>query len=370
MKKTIVEILVLSVIALFYACNTANHQMYTRINPDGSCYREFKGSADSASVAGDTSKNRFPVKLDSSWKMRIYGKHAGDSILKQIDKQDYFSNFRDSTFLSYLIVQKEFPSVKNMADNFRFNNSDWDSVMPVLSWKKKFRWFYTYYEFSETYPSQNPFATIPVGGYLSPEEIATLYGHHSELYKGKIGIEIRDMLNDMESRSNAWLNRSEFEENYRFLQKHYSDLKNIPVDSAAFSEAKDSVYLLFGKDTLLPDVNNRLDSVLNIHFDTRNFSNDAFFPSELMEKFEKEIPDYQKSFGMKLDYRLTLPGKVVETNAPFLTNDTLTWKVDAYRFFFTDYTLRAASRKPNYWAFAVTAVILILSVLTFLVKRK
>lgn len=370
MKKIMLELLVFTVIALFYSCNTANHHMYTRINPDGSCYREFRGQADSALVSGDTSKNRFPVKIDSTWKMSIYGKYANDSMPGKIDKQDYFKNRHDSTFLSYVIIKKEFPSIQNMAENFRFYNSSWDSVMPVPSWSKKFRWFYTYFEFSETYPYQNPFKTIPVENYLSQEEIETLYGHHSDLFKGKIGIEIRDMLNDMESRSNAWLNRSVYEENYRFLLKHYRCLNNMPVDSTAFALAKDSIYLRFGKDTLLPDVTDKFDSVLNTHFSTRYFTDFNPIQGDLEKKYETEFPDYMKGFGMELDYQLTLPGKVLETNAPFMNGDTLKWKLDQYRFFFTDYTFHAASRKPNYWAFAVTAILVIFSVLTLLVKRK
>lgn len=371
MKKTILELLVLSVIALIYGCNSADHHMYTRINPDGSCYREFKGwSPDSAFIAGDTSKNLFPVRIDSTWKMSIYGKHVSDSIPKQIDKQYYYSHMHDSAFKAYLNIRKEYSSVKNMAETFRFNNSDWDSVKPALSWDRKFRWFYTYYEFSETYPCQNPFTAIPVGNYLSPEEIATLYGHRSELYKGKIGIEIRDMLNDLEGRSNAWLNRSVFEKNYYFFLKNYRFLKNLPVDSVTFARAKDSVYLQFGKDTLLPDVSNRLDTVLNKHFNTRFFTDDDLMIPELEKKYEEEFPDYTRGFNMELTYQLTMPGKVLETDAPFFNGDTLKWKLDQYRFFFTDYKLFAASRKPNYWAFAATAIIVILSALAFLVKRK
>jgi hypothetical protein len=257
-----------------------------------------------------------------------------------------------------------------MAGNFRFNNSVWDSVMPVLSWKNKFRWFYTYYEFSETYPLQNPFTTIPVENYLSLVEIETLYGNNSDLYKGKIGIEIRDWLNDMESRSNAWLNRSVYEETYSFLLRNFRFLKNMPVDSVAFARAKDSVYLRFGKDTLLPDVTDNLDTVLNAHFNTRIFTDNDPMTEDLAERYEKEFPDYKRGFNMKLNYQLTMPGKVLETDASFFNGDTLNWKVDQYRFFFTDYTLHAASRKPNYWAFAITAVILILSAFTFLIKRK
>lgn len=371
MKRTIAEFMFLLVIALFYSCNTADHHMYTRINDDGSCYREFRRwSPDSAFVAGDTSKNLFPVRIDSTWKMSIYGKHVNDSIPKQIDKQYYFSHMHDSAFKAYLTIRKDYSSVKNMAETFRFYNSPWDSVRPLLSWNAKFRWFYTYYEFSETYPLQNPFTTIPVENYLSREEIVTLYGQRSDLYKGKIGIEIRDMLNDMESRSNAWLNRSVYEENYGFLLRHYRSLKDIPVDSTAFFLAKDSAYNRFGRDTLLPDVTDKLDSVLNTQFSTRYFTEFNPIQGDLEKIYEKEFPDYTKSFGMELDYQLTMPGKALETNASFINGDTLKWKLDQYRFFFTDYTLQAASRKPNYWAFAVTAIIVILSALTFLVKRK
>ncbi len=370
MKKIIIELLVFTVIASFYGCNNANHQMYTRINPDGSCYREFRGSADSALVAGDTSKNRFPVKLDSTWKMSIYGRHANDSMPGKIDKQDYFRHIHDSTFQSYVTVKKEFPTVQNMAETFRYNNSDWDSVTPVLSWKKKFRWFYTYYEFSETYPLQNPFSRVPVENYLSPDEIETLYGQNSELFMGKIGIEIRDMLNDMEGRSNAWLNRSIYEETYSFLMRNFRFLNNIPVDSTALAQAKDSVYQRFGKDTLSLDAALEFDTVLNAHFNTRFFTDNDPMTEDLAKKFEEEFPDYTKGFGMELSYQLTMPGKVLETDASFFNGDTLKWKLDQNRFFFTDYTLHAASRKPNYWAFAVTAILVIFSVLTLLVKRK
>ncbi|MFO7369806.1 MAG: hypothetical protein R6X09_06000 [Bacteroidales bacterium] len=371
MKKRIVELLVFLVIVWIYGCNSADHHMYTRISADGSCYREFRGwSMDSAFIAGDTSKNPFPVRIDSTWKMSIYGKHEGDSIMKQIDKQYYYSHIHDSAFMAYLNIRKEYSSVKNMDETFRFYNSPWDSVKPALSWDKKFRWFYTYFEFSETYPHQNPFTTIPIENYLSPEELETLYGHHTDLYKGKIGIEIRDMLNDMEGRSNAWLNRSVYEENYNFFLKNYRFLKNMPVDSVTFARAKDPVYLQFGKDTLLPDVTIKLDTVLNKHFNTRCFTSSDCMPPDLEKKYEKEFPDYAKGFGMELSYQLTMPGKVLETDAPFFNGDTLKWKLDQYRFFFTDYKLYAASRKPNYWAFAATAIIVILSTLAFLVKRK
>ena len=69
MKKTITGILVYTAMVLIYSCDSQGYNMYTQLNPDGSCYREFVRHTDSAFIAGDTSKNPFPVKLDSTWKL-------------------------------------------------------------------------------------------------------------------------------------------------------------------------------------------------------------------------------------------------------------------------------------------------------------
>ncbi len=41
------------------------------------------------------------------------------------------------------------------------------TIKPDISLKKKFRWFYTYYEYSEIYPMTFPFQKIPVDSFLT-----------------------------------------------------------------------------------------------------------------------------------------------------------------------------------------------------------
>ena len=368
MKKTITGILVYTAMVLIYSCDSQGYNMYTQLNPDGSCYREFVRHTDSAFIAGDTSKNPFPVKLDSTWKLTFYKEMVNDTIRQIIDpaKHDYKNS--DSTFSYYATVRKEFPSVRSLAESFRFSDSDWDSVVPVITYDKKFRWFYTYHEFGEAFPFQNPFTMVPIGNYVSKEEIETLYGENTDLYKGKIGIEIRDMIDALERRTNAWLNRNCYEETFKLYLKYYHQFRNLPVDSAAFAMAKDSIYKLYHNEDTLSDIISDFEKGFDNYFHTKAFS--ANTTKEIEEKFENEFPNYAKSFGMELDYGLSLPGKIIETNAPFLSGDTLRWKVDGYRFFFNDYKLYGVSRKPNYWAFGVTGIIVLLSILGFWVKKK
>jgi hypothetical protein len=68
MKTTIAKIGIITGIVLLTACDHSNPEMFTQINPDGSCYREIITQRDSSFLAGDTTKKTpFPVKIDSSW---------------------------------------------------------------------------------------------------------------------------------------------------------------------------------------------------------------------------------------------------------------------------------------------------------------
>jgi CheY-specific phosphatase CheX len=93
-------------------------------------------------------------------------------------------------------------------------------------------------------------------------------------------------------------------------------------------------------------------------------------PKELDETMKKEIPEIADYFGMELTYNLSMPGKIIDSNTPVIHGDTLTWKVDAYRFFFTDYTLHTKSRKPNIWAFGLTGLLILLITGSFWIKKK
>jgi hypothetical protein len=373
MKKIFVKLLFIAIVPLIYNCNSHDYIMYTRINPDGSCYREFVVNTDSSFFAGDTSRNPFPMKIDSTWILTFHKKNA--NVSSWFRKYPASNNYKqgDSTFSYFALARKEYPSIRNLAETFRFNDSNWDSIVPIIFCNEKFRWFYTYYEFSETYPHVNPFKLIPINDYLSDNEIETWFGENKDLFIGKNGIETSEMLKNLEEKVDAWLEKSYYEEVFRQFLKCYNQFKGMPVDSATFALAKDSIFK-FIKDSLDNNSNsisifdNDFVKAFDLYFQTDAFSRNI--TGDVLEKLENEIPDFTGFFNIELNYQLSLPGKIIETNAPFINGDTLTWKVDANRFFLTDYNLNALSRKPNYWAFGVTGIIIALSVLGFWVKRK
>jgi hypothetical protein len=371
MKRIFFKLAFIAIVPLMYNCNSHDFNMYTHINHDGSCYREILVNTDSSFVAGDTSRNPFPMKIDSSWIVTSLKKNAEDSVwFKRYPANNNYKQ-GDSTFAYFALARKDYPSMKNLEETFRFNDSNWDSIVPIINFDKKFRWFYTYFQYDETYPHVNPFKLVPINDYLSDNEIKTWFGESKDLFIGKNGIEINEMLKNLEEKADAWLEKSYYEEIFNKYLKYYHQFKNMPVDSTTFARAKDSIYELV-KDSSEKNSNSGIDDNFSKAFD-KYFNTNAFtrnISAEMVKTIEEEIPDFTRFFTAELKYMLSLPGTIIATNAPFINGDTLSWKVDAYRFFINDYNLNALSRKTNYWAFAVTGIIIVFSVLGFWVKRK
>ncbi len=360
-------VVLITMLTILYGCPKDPYYMYTHISPDGSCYREFIRNTDSLFVTSlDTAHNPFPMKIDSTWKISFY-KRLKDDTSRFKDFPAAKSYGKDhNEFAWFAIATRQYQSVDEMSADFRYNNSEWDTIAPEIELKKKFRWFYTYYHFKESYPPSNPFTKVPISEYLSPLEVATLYGEEKELYKGKNGFEVGTILKDLEDKSDIWLMHNLYEEIFQLYLEHFKSFRNLPVDSAFFASQKDTIYHKYLlKDSYELD---DMDEIFNHYYKTSAFNTDEV--ADFDKLLEERLPGILFSSEIKIDYKLMLPGKVIETNAPFLRNDTLGWKLDDERFFHNCFDIKAESRKANYWAFIVTAIVVLLAMTGFLVKRK
>jgi hypothetical protein len=353
-------------VVILYGCpNEGPYHMYTQIMPDGSCRRELIRSADSAFVInGDTAYNPFPMKLDSTWKLTYYKRSEGDSSrfanwpVNKVYKSD------SGEFSWFVTAEKNYASVTSMAESFQYDNSNWSSLKHSIDFRKKFRWFYTYYEFAETYPASNQFHIIPISEYLTKAEVDALYGEDKELYRGKNGFEILNELKGINEKADKWLEHNLYEEFYLVFLENYNRFKNAPVDSQEFAMEKDTIFKYY----IITDSADfsEIDDMLNHHFHTEAYTVD----DELDSLLEAKLGYIFEFDEIQLNYNLSIPGKVIETNAPFMSNDTLSWKVENNRFYFDNYTLMATSRRPNYWAFIATAIIVLAALAGFMVKKK
>ena len=105
------------------------------------------------------------------------------------------------------------------------------------------------------------------------------------------------------------------------------------------------------------------------------FHNDKFL--KLLDKKYDFLNDIEKKNKTFIDYfheetlfKTIIPGKLINTNARKINHDTLSWKVNAYKFIFKEYELKAGSRVINWWAFWVTGIIIFLALIIKFLSNK
>ena len=61
-------------------------------------------------------------------------------------------------------------------------------------------------------------------------------------------------------------------------------------------------------------------------------------------------------------YNLNMPGILLDTNADFIKGNSMNWDIEPTEIFITDKTCYAESRVVNIWAFVISAVFILLTV--------
>jgi hypothetical protein len=74
--------------------------------------------------------------------------------------------------------------------------------------------------------------------------------------------------------------------------------------------------------------------------------------------------------NLQIDYQLVMPGKIINHNDGIVTKGAIKYRLTGDRLLPGDYTLAAQSRVTNTWAFIVTALLIIITVVLIVIKRK
>ena len=102
---------------------------------------------------------------------------------------------------------------------------------------------------------------------------------------------------------------------------------------------------------------------------------DAFFDegSELYKKMHtyKPLADIENSItDGRYSYSLVMPGKVTDTGCGLLSEEgAIIYKLDMSRLIPGKYVITATSRVTNIWAFGVTALVILVAIVSLFRKR-
>lgn len=356
MKTISSYLLLLLSAAIFLSCQDQHVRLHTIINEDGTCIRAVSYS------------NVMPqAQRDSAWGQGNIG--WSQPLPECLNIRAFHDSHTDvgagdtvTTTFRHL-----FDNAEEMAEQMplMLNGSTLKSRAQL---KRRFRWFYTEYDFTETIAGLAdsfplPFADVQILSYWFTGE--------PNLIAGLTGAEAAERLSEMETKVTRWLNDNFCQITFDFIARHYDSIPAPPVPRDRFVQLQDSLarYLMKdGADILLG--NAELSQLMHDFFRSDAYA--PFFDDEtpMGKELNDELTQRLAIFALAVPYTLQMPGTVIDTGSGTLRPDgIILYPFTGERLIPHDYVIHATSRVSHPWAYAVALLILLLAVGMFFKKK-
>lgn len=329
------------------------YRMTSRVNRDGSMVREVYATADSAFMAGNAKRQPFLFRIDSGWE--LIKLHPAVPV-----------NFWGEEHWMNVKVSRELPTVGTTCfQTLEGKEFMHPMVVPKETLQKKFRWFFTYYTFEATYQELSDKGPVPLSRYMSVEEQRLWFRGERNAFEGWNGMEMKNRLDELEAKFWKWYARSQYEISWEILCHFESVQLGDTSYLRRLKEYKETVFAtLSGKEGLADSDQGMPGSVCRL-FDefckTHHYSDLYQTNKEAIDAMFQQRCQVTDLAGYVMRYELNLPGQLLATNAPSQIEGWLAWRVDMMRLLEDDYVLIAQSRAPNYWAFGITLLLILLA---------
>ena len=315
-------------------------EVSTILNTDGSLERLIEVRSDSE--LKDYSDLPFPV--DSTWKV------------------DYKLDTLNSDKHHVYSFKKEFNNADELNEEYQKVPNGLSKFERAIHVEKKFRWFYTYLSYNETYKKMAKGNHKPFEMYLSDIEKKFRKIKDADTLAQVLhldSIAANDFKKGLDEKYNKWLMDNLFDEGILVVEK---DMKKCHVENIKIEDLKakrDTIFKLIDSlDT--KDGFNKFYQSLNKLFNTKEFDKIINAKNTGLVDFEKEINYVTNLPGFK--YKLQMPGLLIDANAESIKGNKLDWEFVPFDSYFVGTSQFAESRIINVWAFVVSGVFLVLVV--------
>jgi hypothetical protein len=344
MKKTIKQItLLLAALCVLASCEHTQVQE-TVVHPDG--------SLDKTLIAEVEDKDYEILALDSArgW-------------TKEVLLLDSSSNQESKSKKYRLTFRKHFASAEEANQDLAIPS---DTLFRITSsFQKEYRWFYTYIRYSDTYHALNRLK-LPVTNYLTPEDSAFMLRLPAE---GK-------PINQADSLYLASLNERLFDVyGLHALFEEYMDItRNVMAEQQVDKSWMDSLQSYQPHLLHRLEHDNSVDDHEILHLlDSLKFPLDYTSAQQQFDSMGQSLEQRTGFISFANEGKYTnvihMPWEVTDTNADSIAGRSLYWHPPVIKFIVTDYTMYAEARTLNWWAIAISLVIVGFTGYLFLRKR-
>lgn len=236
-----------------------------------------------------------------------------------------------------------------------------DSLFRITSkFEKRFRWFYTYFYYADTYHTINRF-DLSTEDYLTKEDFQFI-DHLPAEGKPISKADSLFLIGLNERIFDHYGNRAYFNDYYKIL----TDLVNDPRQREKLKAMREAIFQSMSKrkdieDDFLP----KLADSLGVSIDLTS--------TEYKERklaVENKLKFASWAAEGKYRHVIEMPNDIVSHNADSVSENTFYWAPSYLKFLFRDQTFFAETRKPNIWAWVVSLIVLILAAVGLIKKGK
>jgi|GEM_PF-3753899 len=354
MKRSISFAVCIAFVALMSGCKQ-DVGISTIVHPDTSLERYITTAGDSVRV----NETAFPFPQDSLWTVtKIHPDTLPDdsTLTFQQCPISYLTaakNSADSTTILYS-AHKYFPNADSMNADF-YHPKDTIRINVSTKVEKRFRWFYTFYRYSETYHSFNPFRLVPLCDIMTEQEIEFLK-------TGKDSVNVEDKLE-------KWHQQNFFEAYYRVLKKNVQALQP-EVNSAQLKAKRDTLFEAFRNQDFLEEETTA--SLLQNWQDI--LGTKAVW--DLEKQFHEVTRKVEQYFTFVIDKnddfyytQVVMPGQVFDGNAVQVNGRYAEWRIASDDLAVFAKEIWCKARRWNVLPSVVTAVV-VLSVIVLLINSR
>lgn len=369
------NLIVAALTVLLMASCKNDAQMLTVINEDGTCLRELTKHVSprelmDSEIYPNNGKETDMEEWEQTWSLR--GEDTRHPLPMTEAQYDSLQREHPGKQVADLVLKhyrREFPTLEEMSQNLPLKE---EPLKVESSLEKHFKWFYTDYEFKETFAYDTSdtllLFPIPLDRFISADTASYWFTGQPDLSENCNGAELKEMLDEIEGKISKWINANMFTEFYDYIGENYEKVKNPPVSKERFMALRDTLAVSPTILNLEPfDYDGKVfKQVINDYYQSEAFTS----WTNLRDSLDHQYTKYGHILALSTAYDLVMPGKVTDAGMGTYDGQVIHYKLTGERLIPGAYTIAATSRVTNVWAFVVTLFVILLAIGSFLYRRK
>ncbi len=299
-----------------FAAGCNDYTVKTTIHRDGSFERTIICDGDSLGLY----KLHLPYVFSDGWNVEIRPKEQAERSFVTTAKKTYANNGE---------LMAEFARGKD------------SSKLQISSHiEKRFRWFFTYYDYKETLPPYATFRHFSLDSFFTPTEIGLMKDGKDSLIKKRV--------------DEFWL-RNIVEELLQRIVVKAEELNDLELTRSLILQKKEALTreLLKSEDPKTDPVAKTFETILQTK-STRKLR--GSIDSVLKDLTAAVKLEEERDVSYKNE--VTMPGILLSSNSEKVEGNSVTWQCSSKRYI--DVTMTSESRAVNLWAIILTSIVCVL----------